>query len=39
MAWRIPPSQTTQITLTEDQDVLIGHLVAITIESGYGILG
>ena len=39
MAWRIPSSQTTQVTLLDGQDVLVGDHVAITVEGGHGIRG
>jgi Ca2+-binding RTX toxin-like protein len=39
MVWRLPSSQTTQVTLADGEDVLIGHLVAITVDGGRGIRG
>ena len=39
MAWHVPPSQTTTETLLSGDDVFVGGIIAITVESGYGIRG
>jgi Ca2+-binding RTX toxin-like protein len=39
MAWRIPPSQTTTVTLAAAEDVFIGGNISITVELGQGING
>jgi Ca2+-binding RTX toxin-like protein len=39
MAWRIPSSQTTTVTLAAAEDVFIDRNIAITVELGQGIIG